>query len=657
MRRQESKRCSTGEFVALTISVSLALSILTGPARALPLLIQAQNTKPVPASAPAEKKSAPTAEEASALELRGVELLREAGREGALLDDKRQSVRIQATAADALWTRDEAVARGFFTQSFQKAVDYYRESNDDNTDKRGGVTTRRDDLRLEVIKLAGKHDPELAKSFTDQYVTDLKRIAETRPQAPEQKKNFENNPALYGKTEPGGAELVMSARSLIETDHKMATDLAIRAMAGGIPTQMSGFLNELANKSRESADLVFQTALKRLSSEPQPAPAQLLVLAAYPFGENRVFISDGSSMSSMGFNMPRNFAINERQVDAFLTVGAMVLAKNSEINAAATPELAPRLNSGIFAARLLEPKVAQYKPAMLEDWRALTARLQSASTAKVREGMDETFKEMAAERDRDQGVVQTGSGSGSSDRLKAMLEAAERAQNFDEKDSRFMNAAQLALRDGDYARALEIADRINDMDFRAKCKAWISSRAASKAIQEKRIDDALKYVNDVSEPDERAYLIYQIANVAIGKEDKTRAIEVLEDAIRYVSKVDPGMGKLRALIGLAGLYLRLDVARSFEVLGDAVKVADKVGNYSPDDARLVRTLTDKRGNGSVSVTNADEFNLSRTFASFAAVDFDRTLTLATSFESKSLKYAAMIAVAGKLLERTPAKGT
>ena len=655
MRRKESKRCSARGFVALTISVSLALSILTGPARALPLLNQAQNSKPVPASAPAEKKSATTAEEASALELRGVELLKEAGREGALLDDKRQSVRIQATAADALWTRDEAVARGFFTQSFQKAVDYYRESNDDNTDKRGTALTRRDDLRLEVIKLASKHDAELVKSFTDQYVTDLKRVAETRPQSPEQKRTLENNPALYGKTEPGGAELVMSARSLIETDPKMATDLAIRGMAGGIPIQIAGFLNELSNKSRESADKVFQVALSRLAGDPQPAPAQLLVLAAYPFGENRVFISDGGNMSSMGFMMPRNFAINERQVDAFLTVGATVLVKNSEINAAATPELAPRYNTAIFAARFLEPKVAQYKPAMLEDWRALTARLQSASTAKVRESMDETLKDMAAEREQG-GAVQTGSGS--PDRLKAMLEAAEKAQNFDEKDSRFMNAAQLAMQSGDYARAIEIVDRINDMDFRAKCRAWISSRAASKAIQEKRIDDALKYANDVTEPDERAYLIYQIANVAIGNQDKTRAIEVLEDAIRYVSKVDPGLGKLRSLIGLAGLYLRLDVARSFEVLGDAVKVADKLGSYSPDDARLIRTLTDKRGNTSmVSVTNADEFNLSRTFAAFAAVDFDRALTLATSFETKSLKYAAMIAVAGKLLEHTPVKTT
>lgn len=656
MRREESKICSAREFVALTGSVSLALSILTGSARALPLFIQAQNSKPVPASAPAEKKSAPTAEEASALELRGVELLKEAGREGALLDDKRQSVRIQSTAADSLWTRDEAVARGFFTQSFQKAVDYYRESNDDNTDKRGAFLTRRDDLRLEVIKLASRHDAELAKSFTDQYVTDLKRVAETRPQSTDQKKGIEGNPALYGKTEPGGSELVAAARSLIETDHKMATDLAIRALAGGIPIQMAGFLNELSNKSRESADKVFQFALSRLTSDPQPPPAQLLVLAAYPFGESRVYISDGGNTSSMGFNMPRNFAINERQVDAFLTAGAMVLAKNSEINAAATPELAPRFNTAIFAARYLEPKVAQYKSAMLEDWRALTARLQSASTAKVRESMDETLKDMASERD--QGAVQVGSGSGSPDRLKAMLDAAEKAQNFDEKDSRFMNAAQLAMQAGDYARAIEIVDRINDMDFRAKCKAWISSRAATKAIQEKRIDDALKYVNDISEPDERAYLIYQIANIAIGNEDKTRAIEVLEDAVRYVSKGDPGMGKLRALIGLAGLYLRLDVARSFEVLGDAVKVADKLGSYSPDDARLVRTLTDKRGNTSmVSVTNADEFNLSRTFAAFAAVDFDRALTLATSFESKPLKYSAMIAVASKLLERTPAKTT
>jgi tetratricopeptide (TPR) repeat protein len=579
--------------------------------------------------------------------------LREAGREGALIDDKRQSVRIQSAAADTLWTRDEPTARGFFLQSFQKATDYYRETNDDNMETRKGSSfTRRDDLRLEVIKLTSKHDAQLARTFTDQYVSDLRAAAEARPATSGPGKGPEMNPALFGKTDAGSRELLMAAASLIETDQKMAMELAMRSISGGIPMQMAGFLNQLGNKSRESADAVFQASLKRLTSEPQPAPGQLLILAAYPFGENRVMISDGGNVNSMGFDKARDFALNDKQIDSFLMASAFVLTRASEINATATPDMAPRYNSAIFAARYLEPKVAQYKPAMLEDWRALSTKLQSASTDKVREGIDDSLRESATQRDQGSAPV------GAPDRVKSMLDAADQAKSFDEKDQRLMSAAMTAMQNGEYARALGIVERISDTDYRDKGKAWVSSRAAVKAIEEKRLEDAIKYANDVPETDERAYLFYQIASIAVSNQDKGRAMELLEDAVRYVSKADVGLGKLRALIGLASLYLRLDVARSFEVLGDAVKVADKIGSYSPDDARLVRTLTNKQGNSSmVSISNVEAFDFSRTFAAFAAVDFDRALTLANSFESKSLKYAAMIAVAGKLLERTPAKAT
>lgn len=647
-------RTNVKQLSVLVLCVAMLLSVATGPASALPQQAQAQKPTPVPASAPADKKAKPTAEEASALELRGVELLREAGREGALIDDKRQSVRIQSAAADTLWTRDEPTARGFFLQSFQKAADYYRETNDDNMEKREGRSfTRRDDLRLEVIKLASKHDAQLAKTFTDQYVSDLRAAAEARPaSAGPGKGAAEMNPALFGKTDAGSRELLTAAASLIGTDLKMATELAMRSISGGIPMQMAGFLNQMGNKSRESADAVFQASLKRLTSEPQPAPAQLLILSAYPFGENRVMISDGGSVNSMGFDKARDFALNEKQIDSYLMAGAFVLTKASEINGTATPDLAPRYNSAIFAARYLEPKVAQYKPAMLEDWRALSTKLQSASTDKVRESIDDSLRESATERG------QIPAQSGGSDRVKTMLDAADQAKSFDEKDQRLMSAAMTAVQNGEYARALGIVERISDTDYRDKGEAWVSSRAAVKAIEEKRLEDAIKYANDVPETDERAYLFYQIASIAVSNQDKGRAMELLEDAVRYVSKADVGLGKLRALIGLASLYLRLDVARSFEVLGEAVKVADKIGSYSPDDARLVRTLTNKQGNSSmVSVSNVEAFDFSRTFAAFAAVDFDRALTLATSFESKSLKYAAMIAVAGKLLERTPAKAT
>ena len=125
---------------------------------------------------------------------------------------------------------------------------------------------------------------------------------------------------------------MMAANSLLNTDHKMAADLAMRAIAGGITQPVPNFLAELSVRDRASADRVFQAALERVAAEPQVVPGQLLLLAAYPFGENRVWISDGNSTSSIGFSRLPKFEVNERQITGFLRISAAVLNRASEID-------------------------------------------------------------------------------------------------------------------------------------------------------------------------------------------------------------------------------------------------------------------------------------------------------------------------------------
>ncbi len=594
-----------------------------------------------------DKKGAES--EISALELRGIELIREAGRDASTLVDRRQAVRIQASAADSLWKHDENTARSFFAQAFENASTYYRDSRDENVDKIGGASfVPRSDLRLEVIRLASRHDGALAKTFTDQFVAEKKREAESKTAQSNYDRKVAGDPALFGTAAPATADLMMAANSLLNTDHKMAADLAMRAIAGGITQPVPNFLAELSARDRASADRVFQAALERVAAEPQVVPGQLLLLAAYPFGENRVWISDGNSTSSIGFSRLPKFEVNERQITGFLRISAAVLNRASEIDITQNPDLARRFNSALFAARVLEPKVAKHDPALLENWRALLSKLQSAAQQKTRDGIDNTLREMTAEN---QGPQER-----SADRVKSMLDAAERTSDLVERDNRFGSAATAAMQGGDFARALEIADRISDMDYRQRVREWINSRAATKAIEEKRIDDALRFAGEVSATDERAYLYYQIANIALGSQDKARALQLAEDAANYVSKAENGLGKLRALIGLAGLYSKVDVARSFELLSEAAKVADRIGDYSPEQARLVRTLSNRNGsNNMVSSTTVEAFDLGKTFAIFAAIDFDRTLGLANAFESKALKHSTVIAVASTLFDRKPAK--
>src|ERR1051326_7789252 len=121
-----------------------------------------------------EKKAAE--EEASALQQRGIEILRSAADEAVSLDDRRSAARVQANAADVLWPRDAEHAREIFQKAFDAAVMHYRETKDDNREQLAErAWTSRPDMRLEVIRLTSRRDSALAQKFTDQYIEEKRR--------------------------------------------------------------------------------------------------------------------------------------------------------------------------------------------------------------------------------------------------------------------------------------------------------------------------------------------------------------------------------------------------------------------------------------------------------------------------------------------------
>ena len=87
----------------------------------------------------------------------------------------------------------------FFGQAFENASTYYRDSRDENVDNIGGASfVPRSDLRLEVIRLASRHDGALAKTFTDQFVAEKKREAESKTAQSNYDRKVAGDPALFG---------------------------------------------------------------------------------------------------------------------------------------------------------------------------------------------------------------------------------------------------------------------------------------------------------------------------------------------------------------------------------------------------------------------------------------------------------------------------
>lgn len=595
---------------------------------------------------PAANKEAERAEaeaEITRLQQRAISLISDAARDAVTLESRRNIARIQSLAGDSIWKYDTERARELFEKAFETAVTHYRETKDEDRETLpSGATVNRTDMRQEVIRAVAKHDPAFAKKLTERFIEEKRREIDAR-QGRNPDPKSENS--LMGKADQGGEQLLRLATTLLETDRQAAIELAQRSVDLSISYGTASFLAQIANRDRRAADELFLFALARIGREQFVYPGQILMIGAYPFGEDRVWISDGSGTSSYGFSRPVNFVLDPVLITRFLTSAAELLARVSQINTTQYPEMVPRVNSGLFAARLLEPKVTQYAPSLLEKWPALLAALHAAATERSREGISQTLDSLNKEKEP---LTPTDTG----DRVKQALDRAEKTTNFATRDELYAQAAQEARRGGDMSRALSISDKIADFEFRQSVRDWLNFTASSDALSARRIEDAKRYAMEVSATDQRAYLLFQIANALLKDKDRAPAIELLEEAARRASAADNTVEKLRALLGIANSYAAIDPSRAFEVATEAVQVASKVPNYGPDYSRMFRVLKRKDG-GSVSVSSSDVegFDLEKTLAVLAKSDFERALGLAQALESKPLQLLTIVAVAKTLLDK------
>jgi hypothetical protein len=617
----------------------------------------ATQTKPV-AGVASTGKDRPQSERAEAesevtrIQQRGVSIIREAATDASNLEDKRLISRIEVRAATALWKFDRDGAKELFEKAFETALAFYRETKDTNSRQRAsGTNVTIPDARQDVIRALMKLDPTTAKAMTERLIEERSHeISENyarnvaadlaKPGGPGKSLVTEG---VLGKPDPAGNEIFGLAYSLFEVDREASLALARRALESSIPSNIAGYLVTVANVDRRSADQLFLFALSRLGAQDPPVPGQLLLLAAYPFGDDRVVVSDGNSTSSYGFGRPRAFEIDPSLVKAFFARAVDVLARTSQLNVSQFPELLARVHSGLFAARYLEAKVVQYEPALVDRWAALAAALYANATDQSRNGIARQMENSAREQ-------KAGPNQASEDRIKEALDSAEKMTDFVRKDEAY---AQVAVQLGlvDMTRALSIADKISDMEFRQNVRDWLNFNASSDALGARKFEEARRYAMEVSVTDQRAYLLFQIAATLIKDKDRVRAIDALEEAAKGALAAENSADKLRALLGITSVYAEIDSTRAFDVAAEAVKTAGSVENYSYETATLSRTLRRKGGSSSSNNSqSAEGFDVGRTLSMLARADFERALGLAQAIENRPLRLLTVIAVANTVLE-------
>ncbi|HEX8129541.1 MAG TPA: hypothetical protein VF527_10600 [Pyrinomonadaceae bacterium] len=628
--------------VSLTASLLWPAALVSGQ----PGAGQTRATKPVAGrgGARAGRGAAAADPLAEARRATAIALISSLADEARAFRDETLRARVQGRAADALWETDAERARALFRRAWDAAEASDRESIRRSEEERrantrsggGGVWTSPPNLRGEVLRLAAKRDRALGEEL-------LAKLDDARKQERESAAAKTAEAALSNSPDNSEAlaaalrqRLELASQLLRDGDTERAIQFAEPALRR-IDQQVLRFLVALRQQNAAAADKVYAALLANAATDPAADANTVSLLSSYLFTPG-IFIEisrgGGYGVSQSGdIPAPDNISADLRS--AFFALAAQILLR----------PLAPvdqdRSSSGragtyFVIARLL-PLFEQHAPDKVPALRGQLGALTPDAPAEYRGG--------------DHPMLTKGLSPPSQtyDAVERALDKLDTAKNAEERDAIYVEAAFAADSKND-SRAREFADKVEHAETRRSLRAHLDYSDISKAIQKKDAEEIVRLVKagEIT-PIQRVWAYTEAARLLL-KTDRTRALEVLDEATNETRRIDGAdADRARALLAVATLLYELDRARVWTLMPDAVKTINAVSGFTGEDGRLVVRFQ-TRNMGSIRTGDAPNFNLQPIFALLAAEDMERAVELARAFTAEAPRAVATLAIATTVLK-------
>jgi len=507
-------------------------------------------------------------------------------------------ISVLTQGADLLWPYRQSAARSAFEEAFEVA-------SQGNTPEQ----------RFVVIRAIAQRDSEWARRLA-------KAIAE--------EKRSDEEVGVSTDNRYRAETLLNVAGSLLQNDSKTAISFARASLRYPASVALARFLFQLWSVDKQAASRFYQQALSVYANAPVN---QLLYLSAYPFGINRVV---GPEMQSTFFVLPKDFTPDAAAESAFLEV---ILRRGQETKARPTqpvsgPVAQPEIVQIYLALNGLQASVARDQPAYAGRVMSLVSTLEPLLSAEARHEASNI-----ARWHQD---------------LNLSLETiAERIENekVPEKKDRLIARAVLASKSIEELERLEsLVDKVSESKFRGELLDWLYFKRTQKLVSDGRLDEAAQLIPKVGQVDHRAYLAFLLATESTKKiKDSALVMQVLEDVVKTALKAPNTNEKARTLLGLTSSYAKFDRTRAFEILGEAINVINKI-----DEPDLTSTAVLRRiGTDRFTIHVAYEMrtsSLDTVFREFAIDDFVKSLWLANQLPDKPLRATGTFAISGRCLE-------
>ena len=546
---------------------------------------------------------------------------------------KDQTLRARSLAriADALWQVDAEQGRAMFRKAWEAAEIADQESDrklqqeiEQQKTKTGGgfAINLPPNLRREVLRLAARHDRALSEEFLEKLKT---QKSEAAPR--------------IGRTNEALSQRLSVARELLRAgEMERALEFAAPALAV-VSMESINFLSDLREKNVAAADERYAALLSASAGNPQADANTVSLLSSYIFTPHlfMMFTKTGVNSSQMAQKTGPIDAPAELR-NAFFQSAASILLRPL------APPGQDQTTSGVEGKYLVIKRLLPFfeqsaPPEMVESLRAHLNALNAVVSDDTRRNETDDVLNRGVKPEKS-----------SAEREQSLLDRIERAKTAEERDSLYIELAQMLAGRGDM-KARDYVSKVEDSEIRKAAQAYMDGSLAIEAVNKKKIDQALELVEkgDLTHL-QKVWVITQVVKI-LAPTDKEKAAELVEEAAGEARRIDVSdPSRPQALVAVANALKEVDPARAWDATFEAVKAANSAEGFTGEDGEMVLKFQSKN-QSSVHTNDIPEFDLEGIFRDLANQDYDRAVELARGFEAEGPRAVATIAIARAVLEQ------
>ena len=202
-------------------------------------------------------------------------------------------------------------------------------------------------------------------------------------------------------------------------------------------------------------------------------------------------------------------------------------------------------------------------------------------------------------------------------------------------------ASATALTEGDVDKAVEIAERIDDLRERKIQTSLVLYQFASRQLKETNAERAYQYAQRIEFTPQRVAIVRKIAQKLWDGKQPERARAVLEELWAWLGKADNTASKTDAMFAVTGTMVQFDRGRAFALLEGAISALNKTDfSYVPPPSDQISV--------EVQIT-PDMLDLDTSVSVLARDDFERTYALTGLITRPELSLFAQVLVCQQML--------